>query len=392
MAANWIKWTKGLASRREVAVIASRLNRDRHEIAGRLMVLWEWCDDNFRDADVLDLSLDVSLILGDTSETALAFLDQITGLPGLAAAMASPAVGWITAGADGEVVFPNLARNNGSTAKTRASSAEKKQRQRKVSPKASPENRDNCPDKTGTKSGPDKIREEKRREEKNKQEAAPPPDGPITETEIAETPTDGPSPVTMLDGGKFVIEWNALAADHPCLVPHGATMLGRFEFEHFRDRIGAGTWSASWQAFQDAVRRGHVTSKGVTLKKLLDGAVLDVVVADQQRRKSSMKAAPAKKKRAAPELPAATKDRPFRELDRATVEEKIADFARAATEAEAKGEIEQATKYAKRSGELDAEREWRDANVQARRRECLEAGGIVVQAGKEIPTIGRSFE
>lgn len=226
-----------------------------------------------------------------------------------------------------------------------------------------------------------------------KQEAAPPPDCPITETEIAETPTDGPSPVTMLDGGEFVIEWNALAADHPCLVPHGATMLSRFEFENFRDRLGAGTWSDSWRDFQAAVLGGHVTSKGVTLKKLFDGAVLDVVVADYRRRKSAMQMSPPAKKRAAPELPAATKERPFRNLDRATIEEKIAGFVRSAAKIETDGgDRELATKFRKRAGELEAEREWRDANVQARRRECLEAGGINPPAGKEIPDIGRTYQ
>jgi hypothetical protein len=195
----------------------------------------------------------------------------------------------------------------------------------------------------------------------------------------------------MLEGGEFVIEWNALAADHPCLVPHGATMLSRFEFENFRDRIGAGTWSASWQAFKDAVCGGKVTSKGITLKKLLEGAVLDVVAAEQQRRQSVMNPT-TRPRKPRPELPPPTKERPFRNLDRDTIEAKIADFVKLSTTTEAAGEIEKATKYAKRAGELESEREWRDANVQERRRECLEAGGIKPMAGKEIPDMGRTYQ
>jgi hypothetical protein len=224
----------------------------------------------------------------------------------------------------------------------------------------------------------------------DKQEAAPPPDRPITKTEISETPTDGPSPVTMLDGGEFIIEWNALAEDHSCLVPHGATMLSRFEFDNFRDRIGAGTWSASWQAFKDAVCGGKVTSKGITLKKLLEGAVLDVVAAEQQRRKAAMSPT-TRKRKPQPGLPTPTKERPFRHLDRYTLDEQIVDFGRCASKEESGGDIEKAKAYRKRQCELESEREWRDSNVQARRRECLEAGGIAVPDG-EIPNLGKQFE
>jgi hypothetical protein len=157
MAGDWIKWTKGLAKRREVIVIASRLQKTRQEIAGRLMELWEWCDDNICVSDVPDMSLDVSLILGDKP---FDFVDALLGLPGMAEAMSSPEVKWLDCRSGGRIVFPNLARHNGTSAKTRAyeTSKKQKQRQEKVNvpgnvPKVSPKTRD----KTGT-------REEKRRE------------------------------------------------------------------------------------------------------------------------------------------------------------------------------------------------------------------------------------
>ena len=157
MAGDWIKWVKGLARRREVVVIASRLNRDRHEVAGRLMTLWEWCDDNIAVSDVPDLSLDVSLILGDKP---FEFIDALLGLPGMAEALSSPDVRWLEARSGGRIVFPNLARHNGTSAKTRAYETSKKQKQRsgkKSSPKNVPEMSPKNGDKTGT-------REEKRRD------------------------------------------------------------------------------------------------------------------------------------------------------------------------------------------------------------------------------------
>jgi len=127
MAGDWIVWVKGLASRREVAVLASKLGRDRHEIAGRLMVLWEWCDENFSDADIVSETGDVSLFLGDRPT---AFVDALLGLPGMAEAMASPEVRWLEARSGGRCVFPNLARHNGTSAKTRAYGRKKKRSQR----------------------------------------------------------------------------------------------------------------------------------------------------------------------------------------------------------------------------------------------------------------------
>ena len=155
MAGDWIKWSKGLASRREVVVLASKLKMDRHEVAGRLMVLWEWCDDNIPDDEIEELSLDASLFIGDNP---CAFVDALVGLPGFADALASAEVRWLTARSGGRLVFPHFGRHNGTTAKTRALEARKKQKQRKkekeTSTKVSRKHRDIC----GT-------REEKRREE-----------------------------------------------------------------------------------------------------------------------------------------------------------------------------------------------------------------------------------
>lgn len=151
MAGDWIKWGKGLASRREVVVLAARMKCNRFEIAGRLMQLWEWCDENIPDSGINVDTLNASLFLGDS---ACAFLDSILGMDGFAAALSAPEVGWLTIEPSGWVVFPNFGAHNGTTAKTRASEARKKQRQRRNSegvPKVSRCERDKIRTITGTR-------------------------------------------------------------------------------------------------------------------------------------------------------------------------------------------------------------------------------------------------
>jgi hypothetical protein len=126
MAGDWIKWTKGLSRKREVLVLASKLHKDRHEIAARLMLLWEWCDENISEVD-FDAEGNASLLVGDKPNS---FIDDTVGLSGFAEAMASPEVCWLTVRSGGRITFPNLARHNGSTAKTRAYEQKKKRDQR----------------------------------------------------------------------------------------------------------------------------------------------------------------------------------------------------------------------------------------------------------------------
>lgn len=155
MAGGWIKWVVGLASKREVRLIASRCNRDRYEIAGRLMALWEWLDENLSAAEFDEETGDATVEMGEGWAREV---DDIVGLHGMAEAMASTSVRWIIPSSDnGLITFPNLGRHNGKTAKTRAMEASKKGRQR----------RDKCPDDNGTTSGTEKRREEKKEQDQN---------------------------------------------------------------------------------------------------------------------------------------------------------------------------------------------------------------------------------
>ncbi|WP_425618110.1 hypothetical protein NA78x_001805 [Anatilimnocola sp. NA78] len=134
--------------------MASLLKRDRREIAGRLMELWEWCDDNLSEAD-FEPNGDASLTIGDN---AFEFLDEIVALPGFAAAMASPNVRWLIASENGRLTFPHLARNNGITAKSRLYESARKSKQRNS---LSQNSRDNAGTETGTREEKSERREEK---------------------------------------------------------------------------------------------------------------------------------------------------------------------------------------------------------------------------------------
>lgn len=164
MSTLWIKWTKQLQNKREVALVASRLKRDKHEIAGRLMAMWEWCDDNISD-DCIDDDETACITLGDG---ALEFLDSITGLPGLAKSLTDPDVNWLQLDDVGQVKFIHHGRHNGTSAKSRALEARKKQKQRSKSKKTNP---DSVPRRTGQK------RDQKREDKIRNKNPPPSPSG-----------------------------------------------------------------------------------------------------------------------------------------------------------------------------------------------------------------------
>jgi hypothetical protein len=145
MSVNWIKWCKGLADKREVVFLSSRFKRDPHEIAGRLMCLWEWCDENMDDAD-FD-GEDAIMSLG-SRDGVIRLIDAKTGIPGMAKALECLSVDWLRIGNGSRVVFKKLRRHNGKTAKERAAEQRKKALQRKSVP-------DSVPEHSGQKPGPD---------------------------------------------------------------------------------------------------------------------------------------------------------------------------------------------------------------------------------------------
>lgn len=100
---DWIKWSKGLGWKPEVASIAAALGIDRWSAAARCMEVWEWADDHTAN--------------GNASSVTKSFIDTRAGIVGFAEAMEK--VGWLTVKND-KIQFPNFDRHNSQTAKTRA--------------------------------------------------------------------------------------------------------------------------------------------------------------------------------------------------------------------------------------------------------------------------------
>jgi hypothetical protein len=148
MAGDWIKWAKGFARKREIILIAARLQLDRRIVATAMMELFEWVEENLKtdNEDVVTLlsrserdtchapvtddraelpaSDDAVVYLG---ASALRLLDDIVGVQGFADAMT--AVGWLRQ-RSGSLVFPNFLRHNGLPSKARANAALRQQRSR----------------------------------------------------------------------------------------------------------------------------------------------------------------------------------------------------------------------------------------------------------------------
>lgn len=123
MAGDWIKWTKGFASKPEVLQIAGILDLHPYHVAAGLMVLYEWCDSNIADS-CDDGHRNAIVTVGALHPRAL---DALTGIENLGDALQQ--VGWFKA-ETGHWVFPNYFRHNGQTSKTRALTSERAHKHR----------------------------------------------------------------------------------------------------------------------------------------------------------------------------------------------------------------------------------------------------------------------
>jgi hypothetical protein len=124
MAGDWIKWTKGLARKREVLAMSARMEQSPANVAGLCMILWEWLDDNVTGTQI-DENGNAHVTLGALQPS---FIDSLVGANGFAAAMS--AEGWLCL-RSGSLTVPNYGRHNGQTAKDRALTSDRVQRHRK---------------------------------------------------------------------------------------------------------------------------------------------------------------------------------------------------------------------------------------------------------------------
>jgi|GEM_PF-2033649 len=113
MAATWIKMRSDLAEDPAVIGIAARLGVDEFSVVGRLQCLWSWADSQSRD--------------GHARGVTTAWINRKVQRDGFAEAMVQ--VGWLEVTEDG-ITFPNFENHNGETAKSRALSSNRKQKER----------------------------------------------------------------------------------------------------------------------------------------------------------------------------------------------------------------------------------------------------------------------
>ncbi len=140
--AGWIKLEIGFIDKPEIAILAKKLGVSYSEAAVSVIRVLIWADANVSDGCVPFLS---------PSD-----LDTLSRcLQGTCEALASPEIGWLSVDG-GKLSFSNWDRHNGTSAKTRALDTDKKRRNRSQSGKCPP----NCPDPNGTKTGPEKRRED----------------------------------------------------------------------------------------------------------------------------------------------------------------------------------------------------------------------------------------
>ena len=142
MSLPWIKIECGLINKPEVMQLAGLLDIDEHTVVGHLVAFWSWVDANMsRDCP-------------DTTGTKRG-LDRVAGRDGFTDALVQ--VGWLEF--DGKrVTVPHFDYHLSQSAKTRATDARKKARQRA----ASRSKGDNVPLASGQEGGPEEIRRDKK--------------------------------------------------------------------------------------------------------------------------------------------------------------------------------------------------------------------------------------
>lgn len=157
MVDDWIKWCKGLTRKAEVGSLARRLRMSRREMAGCLMELWEWCDENLGEDNFS--GQDATVLIHDPK----AYFDELLGIPGFSDAISGPDVAWMEFPGGDVAKFLRVGLHNGKTAKERAVEQRRKQKQRREQRSAS-DLSGSCPgfvpkkagqswDKSGTREG-----------------------------------------------------------------------------------------------------------------------------------------------------------------------------------------------------------------------------------------------
>jgi hypothetical protein len=111
MAGDWIEWCKGLTHKPEILKISTRLHMRPTDAAGSFMLLMEWLDDNI---EKFDRHGNAHVTLGPMQSSTF---DDLVGVSGFIDAMRE--AGWVSIKPD-ELIFINVEKHIGITAKQRA--------------------------------------------------------------------------------------------------------------------------------------------------------------------------------------------------------------------------------------------------------------------------------
>ena len=171
MSDQWIKARTDLAENPKTIAIAVKLGCDPYLVVGKLVgQLWKWADKHAALFRGDDPHYQHAKALGTA-----AWVDQHTGIKGLADAMMAAGIDWLRVEGD-YLIFPRWEKHNGKSAKMRAENTRRQQRLRDnpaptdaepVAPVVAPEARQTSRTTRDTSA----TREEKKREEKR----TPPP-------------------------------------------------------------------------------------------------------------------------------------------------------------------------------------------------------------------------
>lgn len=149
MANDWIKMSVNLAEKPEVFQIAAKLGLDVYNVVGRLHRIWSWFDLHTTD--------------GHARSVTNVTLDALVSCDGFATAMME--AGWLAIDESG-ISLPHFDYHNGESAKQRALSTRRKQRERSsLSRSSHVKSVTNVTDEARQACDKSVTREEKRREE-----------------------------------------------------------------------------------------------------------------------------------------------------------------------------------------------------------------------------------
>lgn len=144
MAGDWIKVEHVTPDKPEIYQLASVCGITPEDAFGRCLRIWIWADQQSLNGHALTVTF--------------VTLDAISRRDGFATALCK--VKWLIDNGDGTVTFPNFDRHNGKTAKTRATSSDRKKNQRE-------RDKENVTEESRFERDISVTREEKRREEIN---------------------------------------------------------------------------------------------------------------------------------------------------------------------------------------------------------------------------------